>query len=287
MTARLALRRCGATVLLWVLLLLVSGSAAAAPASIPALAGRVTDTAGILNREQLAALDQRLAAFEARKGVQLAVLAVPSTRPEPIEQYALRAAEQWRLGRSKVDDGVLLVIARDDRTLRIEVGYGLEGVLNDLTVNRIINETITPRFAQGDFAGGISAGMDRMMAVIEGEPLPPPARPGVSAADEIPSFLPVLVILAVVAAALLRGLMGRVPAALVTGGIVGAAAWFLAGALATALVAAAVAVLFSLAGGAGMLAALGHGRSGWGGHGRGGFRGGGGGFGGGGSSGRW
>ena len=285
MTGRLA------RILRFAALLLVAGSAVAAPASIPALTSRITDTTGTLNREQVTALEQRLAAFEARKGVQLAVLMVPSTRPETIEQYALRVAEQWKLGRSKVDDGALLVVAKEDRTLRIEVGYGLEGVLPDLTANRIINEFIVPRFAQGDFAGGISAGLDRMMAVIEGEPLPAPAQQRVPpGGEELPPFLPVLVILALVSAAVLRGWMGRGPAAVLTGGVVGAAAWVLAGTLATALIAAALAALFSLAGGPGLLAALGrgHGHGGWGGGGgRGGFRGGGGGFGGGGSSGRW
>ena len=282
MTAWLArLRRCA-------VLLLVAGSAAAAPASVPALTGRVTDTTGTLAVERVAGLDQRLAAFEARKGVQIAVLMVPSTRPEGIEQYALRVAEQWKLGRGKVDDGALLVVAKADRTLRIEVGYGLEGVLNDLTANRIINEFIVPRFAQGDFAGGIEAGLDRMIAVIDGEPLPAPPQKAGSAAGEVPSFVPALVILAVLSAAILRGWIGRGPAALVTGGVVGLAAWVLAGTLVAALAAAVLSALFSFAGGPALLGALGHGhgRGGWGG-GRGGFRGGGGRFGGGGSTGRW
>lgn len=267
-------------------LLLVAGSAAAAPASVPTLTGRVTDTTGTLAREQVAALDQRLAAFEARKGVQIAVLMVPTTRPDSIEQYALRVAEQWKLGRGKVDDGALLVVARDDRTLRIEVGYGLEGALPDLTANRIINEFIVPRFAQGDFAGGITAGLDRMMAVIDGEPLPAPPQGAASAPGDVPSFVPVLVILALLTAAILRGWIGRGPAALVTGGVVGVAAWVLAGTLVTALAAAALSALFSFAGGPALLGAMAHGRGGWGG-GHGGFRGGGGHFGGGGSTGRW
>ena len=114
--------------------------------------------------------------FEARKGTQLAVLMVPTTAPEAIEQYALRVGEQWKIGRKKVDDGAILVVAKDDRAVRIEVGYGLEGVLNDATASRIIREIIVPRFREGDFYGGINAALDRMMRLIDGEPLPEPAR---------------------------------------------------------------------------------------------------------------
>src|SRR5688572_27948608 len=119
--------------------------------------------------------------FEARKGTQIAVLMVASTKPEPIEQYALRVGEQWKIGRKKVDDGAILVVAKDDRALRIEIGYGLEGVLNDATASRIIREVIVPRFREGDFYGGINAGLDRMMRVIDGEPLPAPAKQGLPA----------------------------------------------------------------------------------------------------------
>ena len=124
--------------------------------------------------EQSAALEQTLQAFEARKGSQLAVLIVPTVAPEAIEQYALRVAEQWKFGRKKIDDGAILVVAKNDRALRIEVGYGLEGALNDATSKRIISEIITPRFQQGDFYGGITAGVDQMIRVVDGEPLPEP-----------------------------------------------------------------------------------------------------------------
>ena len=239
-----------------------------------------------MSAQQTAALEQRLAQFEARKGAQLALLLVPTTKPEVIEQYALRAAEQWKLGRKKVDDGALLVVARDDRTMRIEVGYGLEGALTDATSNRILTEVIAPKFAQGDFNGGIEAGLDAMMKVIDGEALPAP--PGKAAPpDELPAYVPALVAVALVVGALLRIWFGRIPASLATGGVVGAAAWLLAGALSTAVLAAVIATLFTLAGGARLLAGLGH-HGGRGGAGRGGgFRGGGGGFGGGGSTGRW
>ena len=269
-----------------------------AQAAVPPLTARVTDLTGTLTREQQAGLERMLQAFEARKGSQLAVLMVPSTAPEAIEQYALRVAEQWKIGRKKVDDGAILVVAKDDRALRIEVGYGLEGALNDATANRIIRELIVPRFRDGDFYGGINAGLDRMMRVIDGEPLPAPAKAAPGAQGETFQMLPVLLILALVAGSILRALLGRFLGAAATGGAVGFVAWILAGAMAMALLAGAVAFFFTLMGGGGrrlggfpgIYGGGGFGRGGgWGGggFGGGGFRGGGGGFGGGGASGRW
>ena len=131
---------------------------------VPALAARVTDLTGTLTPEQVAALDSKLGSFEQAKGSQVAVLVVPTTRPEEIEQYAIRLADAWKLGRKGVDDGAILLVARDDRKVRIEVGYGLEGVLPDATANRIIDEDIVPRFRSGDYYGGIDAGVDRIDA---------------------------------------------------------------------------------------------------------------------------
>jgi uncharacterized protein len=257
------------------------------------LAGRVTDQTATLTAEQKAALEQTLQAFEARKGSQLAVLIVPTTAPETIEQYALRVAEQWKLGRKKVDDGAVLVVAKTDRALRIEVGYGLEGALNDATSKRIISEIITPRFKQGDFYGGITAGVDQIIRVIDGEPLPQPNTRPVGGIADIQQYVPVILILALVVGGLLRSVLGRFPGALATGGAVAVVAWLIAGAVSIALIAGVIALLFTLlSGGMG-----GHGvggrRGGFGtggfggGLGRGGFGGGGGGFGGGGASGRW
>jgi uncharacterized protein len=264
-----------------------------AQAAVPPLTARVTDLTGTLTREQQAGLERMLQEFEARKGSQLAVLMVPSTAPEAIEQYALRVAEQWKIGRKKVDDGAIMVVAKDDRALRIEVGYGLEGALNDATANRIIRELIVPRFREGDFYGGINAGLDRMMRVIDGEPLPAPAKSAPGAQGETFQMLPVLLILALVAGSILRAVLGRFLGAAATGGAVGLVAWMLAGAMAMALLAGAVAFFFTLVGGGGrrlggfpgMYGGGGFGRGG--GFGGGGFRGGGGGFGGGGASGRW
>jgi len=149
---------------------------ALADVAVPPLVGRVVDLTGTLSTNDVSALNQTIRAFEARKGSQVAVLIVPTTDGEAIEQYSIRVAEAWKIGRKKIDDGVLLVIAKNDRKLRIEVGYGLEGALTDVTSKRIIDEIITPRFRNGDFSGGISAGVDRILRVVEGEKLPAPAQ---------------------------------------------------------------------------------------------------------------
>ena len=152
-------------------------TAAVAAVAVPPFSQWVTDVAGALNPEEKAALETRLAAFAAAKGAQVAVLIVASTDQEPIEGYALRVAEAWKLGRKGIDDGALLVVAKEDRHLRIEVGYGLEGALPDAIAKRIIAETIVPHFKSGNFFAGVNAGVERMLGVINGEALPPPARP--------------------------------------------------------------------------------------------------------------
>jgi uncharacterized protein len=260
---------------------------------------RVTDQTRTLSAEQKAALEQMLQAFEARKGSQIALLLVPTTGGEPVEQYALRVAEQWKLGRKGVDDGALLVVAKDDRALRIEVGYGLEGALNDATAKRIIAEVITPRFREGDFFGGISAGLDRMIKVIDGEPLPAPAKSAPQVDGDVFQFLPIVLIAAMVVGGLLRAILGRALGSVATGGAVGLLAWILAGTLFIGLIAGVLAFFFTLVGGfrGGLGGGFGRG-GGWGGGGlrtggggfggsSGGFGGGGGSFGGGGASGRW
>jgi uncharacterized protein len=285
------------------LLVLALALPAWAQVAVPPLKARVTDLTGTLTREQTASLEQMLQSFEARKGSQIAVLMVPTTKPEAIEQYSLRVAEAWKVGRKKIDDGAVLVVAKDDRTLRIEVGYGLEGALSDITANRIIREVIVPRFREGDFYGGINAGVDRMIRVIDGEPLPAPAGRGGAVAPAVDggllSTLPVLLVLAMVAGAILRRMFGRFFGSLATGGAVGFLAWTLAGALGIALIASVLAFIFTLLGGGtgrrgyyggfpgGFGGGMGRGGFGGGGFGGGGFSGGGGGFGGGGASGRW
>ena len=175
--------------------------AAAAQLAVPPLTGRVVDQTGTLSASDIAALDQKLKEFEERKGSQIAVLIVPTTAPEAIEQYGLRVAEQWKLGRKGVDDGALLLIAKNDRRARVEVGYGLEGALNDATARRIIDEVIGPKFRTGDFAGGITDGVDRILKVVDGEPLPAPQRQRPPAFNQIDPFDPVLLIGVLVPAA--------------------------------------------------------------------------------------
>ena len=256
---------------------------------------RVVDQTGTLTAENRAALERMLEQFEARKGSQIAVVMVKTTAGEPSEQFALRVGEQWKLGRKRIDDGAILVIAKDDRALRIEVGYGLEGALNDATAKRIISDIITPRFREGDFFGGISAGLDRMIRVIDGEPLPPPAREAPAASGGLFQFLPVLLIAVLVIGGVLRAMLGRALGAAATGGVVGFLAWTLAGALAIGIVAGLLAFVFTLVSGFGAARRYGGfpggfpgglGGGGWGGGSRG-WGGGGGTFGGGGASGRW
>ncbi|ABM41709.1 protein of unknown function DUF477 [Acidovorax sp. JS42] len=272
------------------LLVVMFGAAAQDLVPVPPLKGRVTDLTGTLTSEQTTSLDQSLRAFEDRKGIQLAVLLVPTTRPEAIEQFALRVAEQWKLGRRKVDDGALLLVAKDDRAVRIEVGYGIEGALSDVMASRIIAELITPRFRQGDFYGGITAGVDRIVRVLDGEPLPAPSRQD-RGDNGLRQTWPLLFIVALMFGGVLRQVLGRLPGALVAGGVLGVVAWFAIGTLAVAATAGLTGFFVTLLGiGMGGHGG-GHGRGGHGGgggwSGGGGFRGGGGGFGGGGASGRW
>lgn len=264
--------------------------ATVAEVAIPLLTARVTDVTGTLTPDQKATLEQILGDFEAKKGSQIAVLIIPSTAPEAIEQYSLRVVEQWKLGRKKVDDGALLIIAKDDRAMRIEVGYGLEGALNDAISKRIISEIITPQFKQGDFYGGINAGVNSMMNVVNGEPLPKPVRGVGSDNSDWGRFLPVIFIAVLAIGGVLRSLLGRLPGAIVTGGVTAFLAWAMIGALSISVFAGVLALLMTLLGGG--MRGMGRGYYGGfggrgGGFGGGGFGGGGGGFGGGGASGRW
>ncbi len=280
-------RRGWPQVLLLVCALLVS-RLAAADVAVPPLKARVTDLTATLSSQQQATLEQTLSAFEARKGSQIAVLLVPTTQPETAEQYAVRVEETWKLGRKGIDDGVLLLVAKNDRKLRIEVGYGLEGVLNDATAKRIIEEEITPRFKQGDFYGGISAGVGRIIKVIDGEPLPPPkSRQQPGGGLDFNSLLFIGFILVFVVGSILRAIFGRFLGAGIVAAITGFIAWTLGGALLIGIVVAIIAFIFSLLGGTrgGGWSSGGFGGGGFGGGG--GFSGGGGSSGGGGAGGSW
>ncbi len=258
----------------------VFAAAAWAQVAVPPLQSRVTDLAGTLNEATRAALEDRLRELEQAKGSQLAVLLVPTTQPETIEQFSLRVAESWKLGRKGVDDGVLLLVAKDDRALRIEVGYGLEGAIPDAVAKRVIEEIIVPRFRAGDFAGGVEAGVGALVGLIEGEPLPPArgADAGVSGDDA----LSLAMMFIFVVGGILRALFGALIGAVVAGVVAFLGAWWLLGGLGMATVVGLIVFVLTLIGISNVLGA------GGGGGGRsGGFGGGGGGFGGGGASGRW
>lgn len=265
--------------------------------SVPALEARVTDLTGTLSADEQAAIAQRLAAVEQRKGSQIALLIVPSTAPEAIEQYSIRVVDAWQLGRKGVDDGVLLLVATADRTLRIEVGRGLEGAIPDAIAKRIIAEQITPHFREGRFADGLNAGVGAIIARIDGEPLPAPVqRARQASADTVFDLLVQTVFIAFFAAPILRAIFGRLLASGV-GAAAGGLWWFLStSALSLAGIGAVVAALAVLVVGSGRgggpwTTGTGHG-GGFGSRGGGwssggGFSGGGGGFSGGGASGRW
>jgi len=280
-----------------VALLLCWAFAAWADVAVPPLTGQVVDQTGTLSSADIAALTRKLKDFEARKGSQIAVLIVPTTAPEAIEQYSIRVAEAWKIGRRKVDDGVILLVAKDDHKLRIETGYGLEGALTDVAARRIIDEIITPKFRTGDFAGGISAGVDRIIAVVNGEPLPAPEPQqsfggGEGRIDML--FNPLVIFGVFVVGGLLRTLLGRLIGSATTGGVVAVVAWLAIGSLAFSLLAAVLAFVFAMFAES-MVSSNGRGGSWSGGGGSfsgggssgGGFSGGGGSFGGGGASGSW
>jgi uncharacterized protein len=255
--------------------------------AVPPVA-RVTDLTGTLSSAQQRSLSDKLAALETAKGSQLAVLMVPTTQPETVEQYALRVAERWKLGRKGVDDGALLLIAKNDRALRIEVGYGLEGVIPDAIANRVIDEIIVPRFRQGDYAGGVDAGIERLIGLVNGETLPPPRSRSSPSGDPFGSMIGVL-IAALMAGRVLRAVFGRLLAGGIVGVGLGVLAWWVSGTLLIALLLGVLGFGITVAGvaGGGWRSGGFGGGFGGGSFGGGGFSGGGGGFGGGGASGRW
>lgn len=276
--------------------LLLCAALAWSQVAVPALNGRVIDLTRTLSAATVTRIDGELAGLESRKGSQVVVLIVPTTQPEEIEQFGIRVAESWRLGRKGVDDGAILIVAKNDRRVRIEVGYGLEGALPDATANRIIEEAITPRFKQGDFDGGVQAGVDRMIGVVSGEPLPEPDQKW-ERGRGIRNMLPLLLVAVFVVSGVLHALFGRLFGSVATGGIAGAIAFLISHLLAIGFGAGVVAFLFALlmgsargwsTGGVG-LGGIGGFGGGFGGGlgGGGGFSGGGGGFGGGGASGGW
>jgi uncharacterized protein len=267
---------------------------AAAEIAVPPLLARVTDLTGTLSASQIQTLDAHLRDFERAKGSQIAVLLLPTTAPETIEQYSIRVAEAWKIGRKNVDDGAILLIAKDDRKLRIEVGRGLEGAIPDAIAKRVVSDVIAPRFRSGDFYGGIVAGTDALMRLIEGEALPAPRTRSVDLhAIDFNTMLWLFIAL-VFGDAIFKRVFGKVAGAAVSGAIVGGIVWFAAGVLLFAVLGGLIGFFITLVagfgGGRGGWTSGGWPGGGWGGGGfssGGGFSGGGGSFGGGGASGSW
>ena len=273
-------------------LLLVSLFCLAEDRPIPALSGRVVDETATLTAAQRRALEEKLQEFEQRKGSQIAVLIVGTTFPEPIESYSIRVADGWKIGRKGVNDGILVVVAKSDRAMRLEVGYGLEGAIPDAMARRLIDEVFIPGFREGNFYEGLSAGVDRLIKVIDGEPLPEVSQSdgGRGDARSIESYFVLFIVATLALGGLLRRLLGRLPAALVVGAGIGFLAWLIVAPMLVALLVGAIAFVVTLFGGSGLPGRLGGGGFGGGGGfsgGGGGFSGGGGGFGGGGAAGRW
>lgn len=294
-------RRCAIPALGWLAFAALLLAAALVNAddlvAVPPLKQRVTDLTATLTPEQAASLEQQLARFEAARGSQIAILIVPTTQPEAIEQYAIRVAEAWQIGRKTHDDGVLVTVAVQDRKLRIDTGYGLEGAIPDALARRIIAEVISPRFKAGDFYGGLSGGVSKIQELIEGEQLPAPkAR---SAAQEkgfggqFQELLVIGIVAATIVGGILSAMLGKLLGGVATGGIVGFIAMLITGSMIAAIAAGIIVFIFVLAfsgrgghfggwgGGGGM------GGGSWGGSSGGSWGGGGGGFGGGGASGDW
>jgi len=285
----LARAAAGATLLLVTLICLAEDRPA------PALTGRVVDETQTLTAGQLQSLEAKLQAFEQRKGSQIAVLIAGTTFPEPIESYSIRVAEAWKIGRKGVNDGILVIVAKSDRVMRLEVGYGLEGAIPDAVAKRLVDEVFIPGFREGNFYEGLDTGIDRLIKVIDGEPLPEASQSqaGKGSPRSIESYFVVFLVATLAFGGLLRRVLGRLPAALVVGTAIGFLAWLIIAPVVVALLTGIVAFVVTLFGG-GMPGRLGGGGFGGGGFGGGGFggggggfSGGGGGFGGGGASGRW
>lgn len=267
---------------------------------IPAYSARVVDTIGLLQPDERARLEQKLQAFEERKGSQVAVLIVDTTQPEEIEQYSIRVADAWKPGRKGVDDGAILIVAKQDRRMRVE-GRGLEGALTDLVSRRVIDETVRPAFRAGEFGAGVDAGVDRIISVIDGEPLPPPdprwsGDGGLEVSGGHPALIVVLAIIGGILL-LISASLGRLIPSLSTGGVLGVMMLLFSASLITGMLFGLFGIILGMGKDSGRGnyysrgswgGGFGGGGFGGGGFGGGGFGGGGGGgFGGGGASGGW
>ena len=265
------------------LLLFLALPAWAQQAQIPAFDSPVVDTTNTLDAATRQQLEQQALALQQRKGSQLQVLMIPSTQPEAIEAYAVRAFESFKLGRKGVDDGVLLVVAKDDRKVRIEVGYGLEGAIPDIAAGRVIQEYMVPKFRQGDYAGGVVDAMAQLVKLVDGEPLPEPVADNPTGEDRGGTWVFALFV-AFVVGQFARAFFGRLPAgirALFGGGASGAVAWLVSSVVLVGGIGAVIGFFLGLASGGGGGGGGRYARH----HGWGGYSGGGGGWGGGSSGG--
>lgn len=256
---------------------------------VPALTAPVIDQTGTLSPASLTALTDKLLRFERERGTQMAVLVVATTSPEDIAAYAHRVADQWKIGRRDVGDGLLIVVARNDRTVRIEVARALEGAVPDLAAYRIIDSVIVPAFRAGDFAGGLDQAVDHLQARVRGENLPLPEPRGAQPEGVDFNTLVVLGLFVIpFASGILRALLGKTLGTLATGGVGGALVWLVTGSLLLGLAGVVLAMMLAVAFGSGRGRSGGWPGGGWGGGGGGGWSSGGGGsFGGAGASGRW
>lgn len=273
---------------------------------VPTLTARVIDQTGTLSESERADLEAKLAAFEQRKGSQIVVLMVATTQPEDIASYANRVGNAWRIGRKEVGDGILVIVAKNDRKMRIEVAKTLEGAVPDLAAIRIIDEEMKPRFRNNDFAGGLNAAVARLIGLVEGEALPAPASGSSEGSSDGIDWENLAIFLFVgvfIAAPIVRSIIGKKLGSVVMGGGIGAVAFFLTTSVVIAVLAGLVALmvsLFSAAAASSPARRGGGGFGGWGGGGGGGWSsggsssggggfssGGGGDFGGGGASGDW
>ena len=226
-------------------LFLVSGFAQAELVAVPTLSTRITDLTQSLSQADQAQLEQKLAAFEQQKGSQIVVLIVPTTQPEDIAQYSIRVVDTWKLGRKGVGDGVLVLIAKDDHKMRIEVGRGLEGAIPDLYAKRIISEDIAPKFKQGDFVGGLNEGIEKLIGLVNGEALPAPSKVALGG-NNIESLLPLLLFGGLISGMLLRSLFGTFLGSTFNGGLVGGVVWMLGLALSGAAILSVIAFFITI-----------------------------------------
>jgi uncharacterized protein len=251
---------CGFSALLLAVWLPLAAWAQGGVQPVPALTAHVMDGTGTLNTAQREALEAKLTAFEQSRGAQVVILMVPSTQPEDIAAYAQRVGDSWKIGRKGVGDGLLLVVAKNDRKVRIETTKALEGAIPDLAARQVIDTAITPRFKQGDFAGGLDAAADQLIALISGENLPAPEQGGAGGKNDGFEWtdLAVFLFFAVpIGGRIAAGILGRKFGAIATGGAVGVLAWIFTSSLIVAGVAVLVGMVFALISSLGLLGRVG------------------------------